>query len=595
MDLKIKFNPTDYPIESGVYLMKNDGGKVLYVGKAKNLRSRLSQYFKEEGKGDLREMIPILRSQISKIDVVLTLSDKEALLLENSLIKEHKPKYNVLLKDDKTYLSLYINTHDSWPKLELVRSSKGNGLFFGPYTSSFSARQTYETLLKTFPLRQCSNQEFNRRATPCILYDIKRCMAPCTGLCTKEEYDTQVKNIIRFLKGTNQGLLKELEAKMEDFSSKLEFEKAAIIHQQIKALKQVTEHHRYTTRFQIGETDVIAIYSENNCRSVCKMAIRNNKLASSDCFYLGATIEEEEEALCSFLLQHYAKFTPPPNLYLSIHYDAALEEVLNAKISLPQRGEKKRLVEMAFKNAKAFLEHRKSSDKQNEDLLLELEERCHLEHFPYHIECFDTSHMALENPVASVATFLNGKRSGKLSWVYQIKHSSQSEDYASMKEALTRRLTRSQKEDNLPNLIILDGGKGQLNLAQSVLQSLNIASIDLIAFAKENARHDKGLTKESIYTLNEKIELDPRSSLHLFLQRIRDEAHKMAIEYHRKRKRQSLLTSELDQIPGIGPAKKKALLRHFGSLEAIKKATIEQLMEVKGITEKLALQILKEK
>jgi excinuclease ABC subunit C len=595
MDLKIKFNSADYPTESGVYLMKNEAGRVLYVGKAKNLRVRLSQYFKEEGKGDSREMIPILRSQISKIDVVLTLSDKEALLLENSLIKEHQPKYNVLLKDDKTYLSLYINTHDSWPKLELVRSNKGKGLFFGPYTSSFSARQTYETLLKTFPLRQCSDQEFNKRSTPCILYDIKRCMAPCTGLCTKEEYDTQVKNIIRFLKGSDHGLLYELEAKMKDFSSKLEFEKAAIIHQQIKALKQVGEHHRYTTRFQIGETDVIAIYSENNYRSICKMAIRNNKLASSDCFYLGATIEAEEEAISSFLLQHYAKFSPAPNIYLTTTYDSALEEILNAKISFPKRGEKKRLLEMALKNAKAFLGHKKSSEKQHEDLLLELEERCHLEHFPYHIECFDTSHMALENPVASVVTFLNGKKSGKLSWVYQIKHSDKSEDYASMKEALTRRLTRAQKEDNLPNLIILDGGKGHLNLAQDIVRSLNIISIDLIAFAKENSRHDKGLTQESIYTLNGKIELHPTSPLHLFLQRIRDESHKMAIEYHRKRKRQTLLTSELDHIAGIGPAKKKALLRYFGSLENIKKASIQELMQVKGITEKLALQILKEK
>ena len=583
----MKFNADDYPLEPGVYLMKNEKGKVLYIGKAKNLRSRLCQYFKEAG--DSRQMVPILRAQIAQIEVILTLSDKEALLLENSLIKEHKPKYNVLLKDDKTYLSLHIDPNRPWPKLELVRfkeSTKEKGLFFGPYTSSFSARQTYETLLKSGPLRQCSDKEFKSRTTPCILYDIKRCMAPCTGFCTKDEYDDLVKNILRFLRGTDASLLKDLEKKMEKYAAELEFEKADIIYNQIKALKNASEHYRYTARLQIGETDVIAI---DSCLSICKLAIRNNRLESSECFYLGETLEEEEDALTSFLLQHYAKHPVPAQIFLSqkIASLELLEEILSTKISCPQKGEKKRLLEMAQKNAKASLDQRKAND----EILMELEEKCNLDQFPYHIECFDTSHMSGENPVASIAVFLNGKKSGKDSRVYQIKHSELSEDYASMKEALGRRLSKGQKEDNLPNLIILDGGKGQLSLAIKILHELNIASVDCIAFAKESARHDKGLTQESIYTLQGKIELDPRSPLHFFLQRVRDEAHKMAIGYHRKRKSKKLFTSKLDSIAGIGPAKKKALLKHFGSLEAIKKASIEELMKVPGISKSIALLI----
>lgn len=584
-----------YPTEPGVYLMKNGEGKVLYIGKAKNLRSRLSQYFKEGG--DERKMIPLLRAQIQNIDIILTLSDKEALLLENSLIKEYKPKYNVLLKDDKTYLSLYINPSSFYPKLELVRykeSMKNKGLFFGPYTSGFSARQTYETLLKTFPLRQCSDKEFKSRKTPCILYSIKRCLAPCTGVCTKEEYDDQVKNITRFLKGTDQTLFKELEAKIHDYSKNLEFEKADILYRQIKALRQVSDHYRYTARLQMENTDIFATVCEEGY-AICKMEVREHRLLNSTCFYIKETLQEEGEMLASFLLQHYEKHPLPKQIFLSTNLEEkrALSEILHVDFIAPLKGEKKRLIEMAEKNAQAFLHHRLAKDKELEELLLQLEEICALNRFPYHIECFDTSHMAMENPVASMVAFLNGKKSSKQSRLYHIKHSEKSEDYASMKEALFRRLSRGQKEDNLPDLIILDGGKGQLSIAKAILAELGIIHIDLIAFAKEKARHDKGLSQETIYTLTEQIHLPPRSPLQFFLQRIRDEAHKMAIEYHRKRKSKQSLTSELDKIPGIGETKKKALLKHFGSLEAIKKASKEALLEVKGLSDKDANLIIK--
>ena len=590
------FDFTSFPQEPGVYIMRSESKKVLYIGKAKNLRSRIRQYFQEGGDG--REMIPHLIAQVVDIDTIVALSEKEALLLENSLIKQHKPKYNVALKDDKTYLSLMINPHEEWPTLRMVRfkgKPQEKGEYFGPYTSGFAARQAHETLLRAFPLRQCSDHELKSRKRPCLLYGMKRCIAPCTNECTREEYDILVNNVISFLKGKDTTLLHELEEKRAKLSEALEFEQAAHIHEQVKSLRRMSDNRRYHQRYNIPDTDVLSIARlPTGEAAVTKMMIRGCHFKESLNFYISQTLQADDDVLTSFILQHYAKTASPAQFFTPYDLHPSLPEILeemghlNLKIITPQKGEKKKLIEMATKNAHAYLTSHAAEEQEMEEFLLKLQEACQLTQFPSRIECFDTSHMSLENPVASMAVFIDGKKSPQESRRYKIKHAELSEDYNSMKEALTRRFTRGKKEFNLPNLLILDGGKGQLNLAVKILADLDITGIDIIGFAKEDARHDKGLSQERVFTTTqaEPILLPPKSPLHFFLQKVRDESHKMAIEYHRKRKSKALIKSALDSVEGIGPKKKKALLKHFGSVKRIKEATIEELQEVSGISQK---------
>ncbi|MDN3505254.1 MAG: excinuclease ABC subunit UvrC [Rhabdochlamydiaceae bacterium] len=584
------------PTEPGVYIMRNKNRRILYVGKAKNLNSRVRQYFQSGGDG--REMIPILIAQVADIETVIALSEKDALLLENSLIKQHKPKYNVLLKDDKTYVSLSIDPKQKWPTLKLIRykgKPKAGALYFGPYISGFKAKQAHDTLLKTFPLRQCSDHELKSRQRPCLLYDMKRCIAPCKDKCTKEEYDEHVDNIVRFLKGNDPTLVKELTQKRKELSDKMEYEKAQIIHGQIDALKKISESHKFTTRFNLDDTDVLALHrGENGEFVICKMTIRNGRFAESRSFHIPMTVAQEVDILTSFMMQHYATAPTPKHILSQLCLPKALEEILNVKISSPQKGEKMKLISMAKKNGKAYLESFVKKEKELQELLLKLQELCLLDNFPKRIECFDTSHMSSENPTASMAVFINGQKSPSESRKYKIKHSEKSEDYASMKEILERRLKRGKAEDNLPDLIILDGGKGQLGLATKIMQELNVISCDLIALTKEEARHDKGLSKERIFIPGKKeaIELPHKSPLQFFLQRVRDESHDMAITYHRKKRKEGLIKSALDQVAGIGPKKKKLLITHFGSVKRIKEASFEDLISVKGISKTEAQSII---
>ena len=587
------------PTEPGVYLMRNKNRRILYVGKAKNLKSRVRQYFQSGGDG--REMIPILISQVTDIETIVALNEKDALLLENSLIKQHKPKYNVLLKDDKTYVSLSIDPKEKWPTLKLIRykgKPKSGPLYFGPYISGFAAKQAHDTLIATFPLRQCSDHELKSRQRPCLLYDMKRCIAPCVNKCSKEEYDEHVDNVVRFLKGNDPTLIKDLTQKRKKLSEDMEFEKAQIIHGQIDALKKVSDSHKFTTRFNLDDTDVLALYQgktggENGEFVICKMTIRNGRFAESRSFHIPLTMQEEADILTSFMMQHYAIAPVPKFILTQLIVPKALEEILEVKISSPQKGEKMKLIAMAKKNAKAYLDSFVKKEKEIQELLLKLQDLCSLTNFPKRIECFDTSHMSSENPTASMAVFIEGKKSPSESRKYKIKHAEKSEDYASMKEVLERRLKRGKTEDNLPDLIILDGGKGQLGLAIKIMKELNVISCDLIALTKEEARHDKGLSKERIFIPEKKeaIELPHKSPLLFFLQRIRDESHDMAISYHRKKRKEGLIKSALDQVPGIGPKKKKLLITHFGSVKRIKEATLEDLTALKGISEKEALSI----
>jgi excinuclease ABC subunit C len=588
-------NLEQFPTQPGVYLMKNQKGAVIYVGKAKNLKKRLKQYYATGRDG--RAMVPFLVEQIAHIDFLVVPTEKEALLVENTLIKRHQPKFNALLKDDKTFISLMINHKHRWPMIRLVRCKKvkEDGLYFGPYTNAYAARHTFELLTRLFPLRQCSDEELKRRKRPCLLYGMKRCIAPCVGLCTKEEYDSFVQGAIQFLKGQDKEILKKLKASMQEASEALEFEKAAAFLQTIKQIEQVIEHTPVVAKSTGKDCDALALYRHGSDVLVAQLFFREGHLIGSEHYSFDQVAEEDEELLSSFILQHYIhKKSPPAEILLPCHLPEELEEILSEAhhkkihLSTPQKGDKYALVKIAQQNAKALFEQQKDHAELKEKLLLDLQEALHLNRYPKRIECFDTSNISGTDLVASMVAFTEGDKERKRTRLFRIKGIDKSDDYAALHQVLSRRLVRAKEEDDLPDLILIDGGKGQLNIAIELFKELDIASVDVIAIAKEQGRHDKGMTAERIFVPDHKeaIHLGTRSPLLFFLQKIRDEAHETAIRFHRKRRQKRTLTSALDDIPGIGPIKRKRLLRHFGSVERIRSASEEELRQVKGITVK---------
>jgi excinuclease ABC subunit C len=584
-----------FPAEPGVYLMKSEAGEVLYVGKAKDLRQRIKQYFVPGRDG--RPMIPYLVAKIAHIEPIVVFSEKEALLLENNLIKKYQPRYNALLKDDKAYIALKISVQKPWPRVEIVRykgSPEADGLYFGPYTSAQAARETVDLLNSLFPLRQCSDQELARRKRPCLLYQMGRCIGPCGGKCSKEQYDLHLQHTLKFLRGQDKEIIKELYEEMERFSSDLEFEKAAETLKKIRFVERTIEQQR-VDRPLGGNLDVWGVYRHAEEVLLCLLQVRKGKLIGSRHFYFNRIGEDDPELFESFLVQHYALSDDKPNEILVpvlLPSPDAIEDILNIKLHNPQRGDKKVLLEMAYKNAEILFRAEQSEETVLEKNLLEMQEQLQLVRYPHRIECFDTSNIAGEDPVATMVVFSDGQKDSKRYRSYTLQNLGKSDDYAGMREVLSRRYKRAKDEEDLPDLIIVDGGKGQLNIALQVLEDLDLLPlIDVIGLAKEGGRHDKGVTAEQIFLPHQKnpILLNKHSAILFLLQRIRDEAHRTAIEFHRKKRSKKLIYSVLDEVPGIGSAKKKALLIHFGSVKNIEKASEESLMEVKGISKKNAV------
>ncbi len=587
-----------FPEEPGVYLMKNESGIVIYVGKANHLKRRVKQYFSQ--KPDNRPMIPFLLAEIASIEPIVVETEKEALLVENTLIKRHKPKYNAFLKDDKTFISLLVNHHHPWPMIKLVRykgKPKEKGLYFGPYTSAYAARQTHELLCRLFPLRQCSDEELLRRTRPCLLYGIKRCIAPCVGLCTKEAYHSFVEGAIAFLKGKDEEILQGLYREMEEASKALEFEKAGALLRTIRQIEHVTKTRQVVARVGSKDSDALGLFRQADEVILMQLFVREGKLIGSEHYSFYHSLEKDEELLESFLLQYYQTKQDLPEeilLPMQLPNGAPIEEILEEthrkKIAIlhPSRGSKKTLVALAEKNAKATFHLEKDEQQLRERMLLDLSETLSLNRYPKRIECFDTSNISGTDLVASMVAFTDGQKDPKRTRLYKIKGIDKNDDYAALHQVLSRRLRRAKEEDDLPDLLIIDGGKGQLHIAEEVLRQLDIANVDLIAIAKEQGRHDKGLSAERIFIPYQKdpIHLSLRSPLLLLLQKIRDESHAKAIGFHRKQRQKRLLTSALDQIPGIGRVKSRRLLQRFGSLERILSATDEELLSVPALSKK---------
>jgi excinuclease ABC subunit C len=581
---------TLYPDQPGVYLMKNAGGLVLYVGKAKNLRARLKQYFSVGG--DRREMVPYLTAQVETIDTIVALTEKDALILENNFIKQHRPKYNVLLKDDKTFISLVLTRH-KWPMIRLVRykgKPKDDGIYFGPYTNALAARQTFDLISRLFPLRQCSDSELASRTRPCLLYDIKRCIAPCVNKCTEEEYGHHVTAATRLLKGQDKEVLKELQRRMEEAAEELEFEKANACLTMIHQIDHVTQV-QHVDNPAAKDCDVLGLYREADAVMIALLIFREGKIIGSEHFSFHLIASNDGEVLESFILQYYkyqpkipAEILVPCELWQAEALGEILSESAGRKVAVltPQKGKKRDLVEMGLRNAKALFVREQDARSLKEKMLLDLQETLQLTRFPRRIECFDTSNISGTDPVASLASFVHGERDKSNTRLFKIKTAVTADDYTAMKEVLRRHFVREKEKNDFCDLLIVDGGKGHLNLALQVFLDLGIASVDVIAVTKEEARHDKGLTQEKVYVPHSKdpLLIDPRSPLLFLLQRIRDEAHRLAIEYHRKRRSKRTLASALDDIPGIGPVKKTRLLKHFGSVKGIKTATQEELAKV---------------
>ena len=585
-----------YPDQPGVYLMKDSGGIVLYVGKAKNLRARLKQYYAVSG--DQREMVPYLTAQVETIDTIVALTEKDALILENNLIKRHRPKYNVLLKDDKTFISLVVTRH-KWPMIRLVRykgKPKDDGIYFGPYTNALAARHTFDLISRLFPLRQCSDAELMSRQRPCLLYDIKRCIAPCVNKCTEEEYKSHVDSAMRLLKGQDKEVLKELKRQMEAASDALEFEKADTFLNMIHQIEHVTQI-QHVDNPAAKDCDAVGLYREADAVLIALLFFREGKLIGSEHFSFHLIASNDAEILESFLLQHYKNLPSFPSEILIpkiLPEQSAVEEILSeaagkkVAVLTPQKGKKQDLIEMGARNAKALFVREQDARSLKEKMLLDLQETLQLTRFPRKIECFDTSNISGTDPVASLVSFVNGEKDKSRTRLFKIKGMEKADDYTAMRQVLWRHLAKEKEKGDFCDLLIVDGGKGHLNLVLDVFKELDIAWVDAIALTKEEARHDKGLTQEKIYVPYRKdpFLIDPRSPLLFLLQKIRDEAHRQAIEFHRKRRSKRTISSSLDDLPGIGPIKKKRLLQQFGSVKAIQKASREELKKVKGLTER---------
>ncbi|HEY3303245.1 MAG TPA: excinuclease ABC subunit UvrC [Candidatus Binatia bacterium] len=597
------------PAKAGVYLMRDPNGKVIYVGKAKNVRARVRGYFRG---GEGRSQIQFLMNRVGDVETLLTSNEKEALILENNLIKQYKPRYNIRLKDDKSYLSIKINVRHPWPRITATRKIvKDGSRYFGPYSSAFSARETLDIIEKHFLLRNCTEYNFKNRARPCLQYQIKRCLAPCVLPVDSNEYQANLREAILFIEGKRQELIDELRRRMDEKAEALEFEAAAKIRDQIQAVEKTVEKQRMVSHWG-GDQDIFGLYREGGFIEVQVLFVRQGKLTGNHAYSLEDREFPDEEVLEELLTQFYQgeRFVPD-EILLPVEIDdrEAREEYLSERrgkrvsILSPQRGDKRQLVEMAAENARQSYAERHDQEKERERMLLELKEKLRLRNYPQRIECYDISNIQGAHAVGSMVTFINGEPDKNFYRHYRIRTVSpemRGDDFAMMYEVLKRRFSRGVEEGGLPDLVVVDGGKGQLGMALSAMGELGVlGKIDVAALAK--MRVECAPRSAEIERLEERVFLPgqsnpivlKRNSNALFLlQRVRDEAHRFAITYHKKVRAKQTLYSALDKIPGIGGARKRALLRAFGSVKRIEEASLDELLKVPLINEKVAQEIL---
>jgi excinuclease ABC subunit C len=588
------------PPSPGVYIFKDAEGNILYVGKASNLRHRVGSYF-----GSDQKLTPKTRrmvSQIADLEYFVTASEQEALILELNLIKGHRPRYNVRLKDDKTFPYLKIDLGEDWPRVHITRTLKENGgRYFGPFASAKSIRQTLKLLKGIFPFRSCTREITGHDPRPCLEYDIGHCLAPCIGKTDRLEYDEVIRQLILFMEGKQARVVKQLEKSMNQAAEKMDYERAARIRDQIQAVEEVVEGQRIAARVK-GEQDVIAFVSDRDQAYVQVFFIRNSKLIGRESFVLQGTRYEEPSSIMSSFIQQFYAYTPhiPPRLLLQhpVEDKETLQQWLAARrggavtIQVPQRGSKKQLVEIVAQNARQGLEQLRikqlSTPATLSAALEEIQKELSLPHPPQRIEGYDISDIQGMAAVGSMVVFDKGKPKSAHYRRFKIKSVPGADDYAMLAEVLKRRFKRADSASGTwaikPDLVLIDGGKGQLNAAVKAMREMGAGDIPAAGLAKEN---------EELFIpgKSKPIVLPPSSPGLQLLQRLRDEAHRFALGYHHRIRKRETFASALDSVPGVGPKRKKALLRRFGSLKAIREASAEELTEVSGITESLAQKI----
>ncbi|MFW6081008.1 MAG: excinuclease ABC subunit UvrC [Desulfosalsimonas sp.] len=586
------------PRSPGVYLMKNSSGKVIYVGKASNLKSRLGSYFSKSAGLDAKT--GVLVKHIADFETIVTASEAEALILESNLIKRHRPRYNVILKDDKRYPSLRIDVRQKYPNLTIVRKTKKDGaLYFGPYASAGAVRQTLKMIHRMFKLRKCRSPQVKPRTRPCLNYQIGACMAPCFHDVDPEEYRKIINEVRMFLQGRTPDLIRRIRSEMQEAAEARDFETAARLRDKMYALEKTLEKQvAVTTDFV--DRDVIAIKRDQDRSVVMLLKVRNGYLQGMRDFYFADGISADEEIVGSFIKQYYAESDSIPDEILTgikfpdmDLYGKSLSQIRGRKVVLrsPARGEKVRLVQMAAENAGQRLTAIMQKQESEERILSGLQQRLSLMRFPRRIECVDNSGLSGTDLVAGIVVFEDGVPKKSDYRNYRIRNISSQDDYGCMREVLTRRFASGGKNNAMPepDLLMVDGGKGQLNIALAVLSELDMSGrFNVIGIAKKD--EDKGEPDDKIYLPGRANPVNfqkNRQELYL-LQRIRDEAHRRAVSFHRKRRSGRTLKSALDDIPGIGKKRKELLLRHYGSIDAIKKAPAEDLAALPGMTKKAA-------
>lgn len=594
----IKEKVATFPDLPGVYIMKNAGGMVLYVGKAKSLKKRAGSYFLKTSGHSIKTIS--LLSHIADINYIVTSSEVEALILENNLIKRYRPRYNVVLRDDKNYPYLRLS-QEEYPRLTVVRRIKDDkAWYFGPYTSATSMRETLRLIRRVFPIRECSDDLFRGRKRPCLNYQIGRCVAPCVELVDKAEYGEIVSGIKMFLEGRNKELLRSLQTGMEEASERLDFELAAKIRDRIYAVKKVLERQSIVSS-KLVDQDYLAIARKMGEAQVVILFVRGGSVTGNKSFPFSKAGEiTDADILASFITQFYSddKFIPVEVIVpVDIEEKGLIEKWLSEKkgkavrIVKPERGEKIKLLEMAGKNAELALKDRLGLEESTTRILEELSDTLHLRNTPQRIESFDISNTGGKEAVASMVVFESGRPKKADYRHFRIKTIEGANDYGMMAEVLLRRYSRLVSgEEKLPDLIMVDGGKGQLNVAVSIAKELNLKGVDIISLAKE-----RGEVPDRVFIPGVKdakrIAADS-PVLHL-LQHVRDESHRFAITYHKKLRGKKLKNTGLLDIPGIGEAKAKTLLKGIGSLEKVKEADVAALSEVPGITKRDAEAVYK--
>ena len=583
----------------GVYRMLNSKNEILYVGKAKNLPNRLKSYISEKNHIIRTER---MLSQTKRLEITTTSNESEALLLEANLIKKYKPRFNILLRDDKSFPFIFIGNEDKWPQIKRHRGKKDKkGFFFGPFASAGSANWTIKMIQKIFHLRVCDDTVFKNRERPCILYQIKRCSGPCVGYIKENDYKQTVENAIEFVSGKSRKIQKNLSTQMEKASEELDFEKATILRDRIKALNIIQSSQRINEA-NLVEADVIAGYKESGKTCIQVSFYRSKQNWGNQAFYPKHDPDENlKEILNSFVSQFYENKSVPASIIISndIREKVLIEKALSKKenkqinISTAKKGSKLKVISQAIKNAKDSLNRKLYESQNNKEIFEAVSKKFNLETTISLIEVYDNSHIQGTNSVGALISYGEEGFIKKRYRKFNIKiEKNKQDDFGMMKEVLNRRFKKAiQEKDNFltfPDLVLVDGGKGQYSVSREVLNELGLHELPILAVAKGKKRN---AGEEKIYHENKEFILNKSDPLLFFIQRLRDEAHRFAISTHRAKRKKNLSKSLLDQIQGIGKQRKRALLNHFGSARAVESASLEDLKAIEGIEDSIAKKI----